>query len=112
MNTLIKLIINAIAVYITAYLLPGVHLTDFIAALAVVIVLSAANLLVKPILIFLTLPITIITLGLFTLVINALIVLITDALIAGFQVDSFIWALLFSLTLSLVDRAIEYLARS
>jgi putative membrane protein len=66
------------------------------------LVLAILNAIVKPILIFITLPITVVTLGLFLFVINALIILLADKLLKGFQVNGFWWALLFSLLLSIV----------
>jgi len=109
MKILIRLIISAIAVLVTDLLLPGVSLGDMndthglLTALLVAAVLGLLNALLKPVLILLTLPVTVVTLGLFLLVINAVIVLIADELIDGFTVRSFWWALGFSLVLSLVQ---------
>jgi putative membrane protein len=105
MNFIIKLFLNAIAVVIVAYILPGVHVFDFWHALLVAAVLSLLNASVKPLLIFLTIPATILSLGLFLLVINAVIIEIAAWIIGspGFVVDSFWWALLFSVLLSLVN---------
>lgn len=111
MHLLVKLVINGIAVYVSASLLAGVQIKDFLSAIVTAIVLGGANLIVKPILVLLTLPINILTLGLFTLAINALMVLLVDALIVGFQVQSFLWAMLFSLTLSLVSSIINRITR-
>ena len=88
---------------ITAYLLPGIILKGFFAALVVAVVLGFFNTILKPILVILTLPINILTLGLFTLVINAGIIMLTSNLVDGFSVASFWWALIFSLILSLVN---------
>jgi len=105
MNIIIKFLLNGLAVLLTAYLLPGVDVKDYDywTALVVALVLSIANVVVKPILIILTIPITVVTLGLFLLVINALIILLVDYLVDGFYVDGFWWALLFSLILSLFN---------
>lgn len=109
MNTLIRLIISAIAVLVTDLLLPGVSLGDMdttnglLTALLTAAVLGLLNALLKPLLVFLTLPATVITLGLFLLVINAVIVLIAARIVPGFTVESFWWALGFSLVLSLVQ---------
>ena len=109
MKILVRLIISAIAVLVTDLLLPGVSLGDMsetnglLTALLVAAVLGLLNALLKPVLILLTLPVTVVTLGLFLLVINAVIVLIADHLIDGFTVRSFWWALGFSLVLSLVQ---------
>jgi putative membrane protein len=103
MNFIIKLFLNAIAVFITASILPGVHLVDFWNGLLLAAILAVLNASVKPVLIFLTIPATIFTLGLFLLVINALIVeLAAWILHSGFSVDSFWWALLFALVLSFI----------
>ena len=88
---------------LTTYLLPGVHVADYWAALLVAFLVSFCNIFVRPVLIFFTIPITIITLGLFLLVINALIILMVDYLVDGFSVDGFLWALAFSLILSIFN---------
>ncbi|MFH4968562.1 phage holin family protein [Gaetbulibacter sp. M240] len=101
MKLLIRLLLNAIIVFALANLLSGVTLDGYGTAVIVALVLSILNLLVKPILVIFTLPITVLTLGLFLLVINALIILIADNLIQGFAVNSFWTALLFSILLSI-----------
>jgi putative membrane protein len=113
MKILIRLIISAIAVLVTDLLLPGVSLGDIsntnglLTALLVAAVLGLLNALLKPLLILLTLPVTLVTLGLFLLVINAVIVLIAARLVNGFHVDSFWWALGFSLVLSFVQSVLQ-----
>ncbi|HQZ93874.1 MAG: phage holin family protein [Flavobacteriales bacterium] len=113
MNILLKLIISAIAVLVTDLLLPGVSLGNMdtmnglLTALLTAAVLGLFNALLKPILVFFTLPVTIVTLGLFLLVINAVIVLIAAKLVPGFTVDSFWWALGFSLVLSIVQGILQ-----
>ena len=110
MNFIIKLFLNAIAVVIVAYILPGVHLVDFWQAVLLAAVLSLLNASVKPLLIFLTIPATIFSLGLFLLVINALIIEIAAWILKpGFTVDSFWWALIFSILLSIVSGLFERL---
>jgi len=101
MKTLVKLLLTAIAVIVLGYLLPGVSVTSFITALVVAIVIALLRLIVKPILIILTLPITIITFGIFLLFINAIIILLAGYFVSGFVVDGIWWALIFSLLLSL-----------
>ncbi len=96
-------LVAAIAVLVTAYVLPGVHVAGLLAALVIVVILGLINAVIKPVLILLTLPVNILTLGLFTLVINALMVLLASVVVPGFQVDGFWWALLFSVILSLVN---------
>lgn len=111
MKLLLKLIVNALAVFAAAYLLPGVSVDNFITAIIVAIVLGVLNLLVKPILVILTIPITIVTLGLFLLIINALIVLLCASLVDGFEVNGVIYAVLFSLVVSLISAIMEGLAK-
>lgn len=104
MNSIVRFLLSGLAVLLTAYLLPGVNVEHYGYALLVAVVLSLANIIIKPILVFLTIPITIVTLGLFLLVINAVIILLVDYLIPkGFEVDGFWWALAFSLILSLFN---------
>lgn len=103
MGILIRILVTALAALLTAYLLPGVKLSSFTSALLLAIVLGLLNLLVKPVLVILTLPVTIVTLGLFLLVINALIVLWASSLVKGFKVDNFWWALIFSVVLSVIS---------
>jgi len=115
MNILIRLIISAIAVLVTDLLLPGVTISDMnttngvLTAILVAAVLGLLNAILKPVLILLTLPVTVVTLGLFLLVINAVIVLIAANLIDGFtlQAPRFWWALGFSLLLSLVTSVLS-----
>lgn len=101
MKLLIKLLLTALAVLVLANILPGVAVESFLTSLIVAVILALLRLIVQPILVILTLPITILTLGLFLLVINALIILMADYLISGFAVEGFWYALLFSLLLSL-----------
>ena len=102
-NLLVRLIISAIAVLICAYILPGAEVDGFISAIVVAGVLALLNVLLKPILVILTIPITILTLGLFLLVINTILVMLASWLVPGFTVDGFWWALLFSVVLSIIN---------
>lgn len=106
MNILINWLLSALALLVAGYILPGVHVDGFFIAMVVVIVLALVNAIIKPILFILTLPVTIVTLGLFTFVINALMILLVDAIVPGFSVQNFWWALLFSIVLSLVHMVI------
>jgi len=103
MKLIIRLLLNAIAVVVLAKILNGVHVDSYTTAIIVAVVLSILNLIIKPILVILTLPITILTLGLFLLVVNALIILLADQLISGFRVDSIWIAILFSVLLSILQ---------
>lgn len=107
MSFLLKVLISSFAVLITAYLLPGVNVKDFLTALLVALVLGLLNMLLKPILIILTIPVTILTLGLFLLAINAFIVQLAAYFIKGFEVQGFWWALLFSIIMSIVTWLLE-----
>ncbi len=101
LNTLVEILLSAIAVVVLANILPGIYVSGFLTAIVVAAVLILLNLFVKPLLIIFTLPVTIFTFGLFLLVINALLILICDALISGFRVDGFWYALFFSILLSI-----------
>lgn len=103
MKLLLRILLSALAVIILAHILPGVGVDSFLTAVIVAVVLSLLNFIVKPILVILTLPVTILTLGLFLLIINAIIILLADYLIGGFQVNGLLWALIFSLLLSLLQ---------
>lgn len=99
---LIRFILYVVSIFITAYVLPGVHLSSIGTAVVLAVVLGLLNILLKPVLIILTLPITILTLGLFTLIINALLILLASRIVPGFSVDGFVWAIMFAIILSLV----------
>lgn len=98
---------NAVAIMVAAYILPGVHVANIWTAFVVALVLGVLNILVRPILIALTLPITALTFGLFLLVINAMMVVMVSHLVPGFMVDSFLWAFLFSAVVSLINLALS-----
>lgn len=112
MNMIIRFLLSGVAVMLTAYLLPGAHIQDYWAALLVAVLISVSNVVVKPILVLFTIPITILTLGLFLLVINAIIILMVDYFVDGFSVDNFWWALAFSLILSVFNSLFADLTKS
>lgn len=101
MKLIIKLLLTALAVVVLSKILPGVAVEGYGSAIIVAIVIALLRLIVQPILVLLTLPITIVTFGLFLLIINAFIILMAAYFIDGFAVSSIWWALLFSLLLSL-----------
>ncbi|MFA7668397.1 MAG: phage holin family protein [Burkholderiaceae bacterium] len=103
MELILVWILNAIALLIVAYVLPGISVASFGAALIAALVLGLLNTLVKPFLILLTLPITVVTLGLFLLVLNALVFWFAGSILKGFQVAGFWWALAGALIYSLVS---------
>ena len=102
MRFLINWFVYALAIGITAWILPGVHLNGVFAALFTAAILGLVNGILRPVLFIFTLPLTILTLGLFIFVLNALMVLLAAAIVQGFIVDGFWWAVLFSLILSVV----------
>ncbi len=103
MKLLLRLLVTAGLVLLIANFLPGVHVASFTTAIIVAIVLGLLNLFIKPILVILTLPVTVITLGLFLLVINAIIILLCTNIVGGFAVDTFWTALFFSIILSILQ---------
>ena len=103
MSAIIHWLIATVAILVSSYLLPGVHIENFLAALVAALVLGFLNLILKPILVILTLPINVLTLGLFTLVINASIIILATKIVPGFAVDNWLWAIAFSLVLTLVN---------
>ena len=103
MKTLIHFLVSALAILITAYILPGAHVDGLVSALVLAVILAAINMFVKPVLLVLTLPITVMTLGLFMFVLNALLIMLAGAIVPGFSVDGFWSALLFSIILVIVN---------
>lgn len=111
MRLIIKILINALAVLVAAYLLPGVKVDSYLAALTVAVVLGALNIFLKPIMIILTIPITVFTFGFFLIIINAVMIIITESLVSGFHVKNFWYAVLFSLLLSFVNFVFEQIQK-
>ena len=107
MGFLIRVLVVAAVSFGLAHLLGGVHVTDFWTAIVFAFVLALLNMFIKPLLVLFTLPVTFFTLGLFLFVINALVVLLASKFVDGFTIDSFWWALLFSIILSIITSAID-----
>lgn len=104
MGIVISLLVNALAVAVAAYLLtPHVRLDGFMTAVIVALIMALINTFIKPIITLLTLPINILTLGLFTFVINGVFILFISGIVDGFQVENFVWAVIYSIVLSLVS---------
>lgn len=103
MRFLARLLLNGIAIIVAAWLLPGLHITGPFPALVAGIILGFVNAIVRPILFLLTLPFTLVTLGLFIFVLNAICFALTAWLVPGFSVDGFWWALLGALLVSIVS---------
>ncbi|MBF0520332.1 MAG: phage holin family protein [Nitrospirae bacterium] len=97
------------AILVAAYITPGVRIRGFTTPLIVSFLLAVLNLILKPVLIILTLPINILTLGLFTLVINAFIILIIGKMVDSFKVDGFFWAVLYGIVLTIVTSFLRHL---
>jgi len=107
MNFIIKIVVIASLSFALAHILNGVHVDNFWTALVFAVVLAILNVFAKPLLIILTLPVTLLTLGLFLFVVNASIVLLASKIVEGFRIDNFWWALLFSLLLSFIMSFID-----
>lgn len=111
MKFIIKLLLTAVAVIILSKVLPGVEVVGYSYAILVAFVIGFLKAIVKPILVILTLPVTIVTFGLFLLIINATIILMADYFLNGFSVDGLGWALLFSLLLSFLQSILRSLIK-
>lgn len=112
MELILIWILNAVALLVVAYILPGITVASFGSALIAALVLGLLNTLVKPVLIFLTLPITVVTLGLFLLVLNALVFWFAGSILKGFQVNGFWWAVAGAIIYSLVSGLLSGLLAS
>jgi len=113
MRWILNLLITAVVVYVLSILLkPHVVINSFSTAIIFALVLAVLNAIGKPLLILLTLPLTIITLGLFLLVINVLIILLADKFVSGIKIDGFLWAFIFGLLLSVVSTILHKLEKS
>jgi len=103
MTLLLVWILNAVALLVVAYILPGIVVASFWSAMWAALVLGLINMLVKPLFVVLTLPITILTVGLFLFVINALMFWLAGSILKGFQVNGFWWAVGGALLYSLIS---------
>lgn len=103
MNIIFRILLNTLALLIIAYYVPGIFVTGIYAALVAAVVLGVLNAVVRPVLFVLTLPVTLLTLGLFSFVINALLFWFAASFLEGFTVDGFWYALLGSLLMSLAS---------
>jgi putative membrane protein len=100
---IVNLVINTISIFAVAYILRGIELDSLTTALIVAVIMAVLNVTLKPLLVVLTFPITILTFGLFLLVLNVLVLYAAEALIDGFHIAGFWWALAFSLLVSFVN---------
>lgn len=110
MGFILKLLVSSLAVFFGAYILPGVYLDGFPTAILVALLMGFLNAFLRPILIILTIPITLVTFGLFLLVINAAIILLADNALGGFAVNSFFTAVLYSIIVSVITWILEAIA--
>ncbi len=102
MVSLTTWLLSALAIGITSYILPGVEAT-MVGALIAAIVIAFLNMFIRPLLIILTLPINVVTLGLFTIVINALIIMLASSIVPGFGVEGFVTAIICSIILAIIQ---------
>jgi putative membrane protein len=103
MKLILKIIISIVSILIAAYIIPGVSVDSWVTAAIVAVVLGVLNAFARPILVFLTLPINLVSLGLFTFIINAFLVWLTALIVPGFALATFWIALLFSVVVSLIS---------
>jgi putative membrane protein len=108
---IIGLIVNALSIFIVSYLLSGIYVDSIWTALIVALILSILNVTLKPLLILLTIPITILTFGLFLIVVNVIILMTVDYLLDGFGIDGFFWAIIFSVLVSIVNSILYDLSK-
>ena len=103
MKPLLKLLITSLAIIITAYFLPGVRIADFWTAITVAVAMGIVNTIIKPIVLFFTLPLNILTLGLFTFVVNGALIMLITFFIPGFQIEGFFTAVIFSILVMIIN---------
>lgn len=110
-NWIIKVSLAGLAILLATEILGGVHIDDYRLSWIIAVLLSILNAFVRPLLVILTLPVTIFSLGLFLLVINGGIIILIDSILDGFQVDSLGWAIILSILISLFTYILEQLVR-
>lgn len=96
-------LLNSVGVYATAKILPGVEIKNFWSAILVAALLAIVNTFLNPVLQIISLPVTVVTLGLFALVINTLMIMLVDAMVEGFKIKNFWWSFLFGLVMSVIS---------
>lgn len=111
MSVIINWVVSALAIMVSAYLLSGVVVDSFITALVLAVVLGAINAFVRPVLVILSLPVTILTLGLFIFVIDAALIMLAATIVPGFAVAGFWWALIFAVVLSIVNFVVGHFVK-
>ena len=111
MNILVALVLNALALLATAYIVPGFHVDSFVTALITGVILGLINTFIRPILTIVSAPITILTLGLFSFVINAVALYLATLVVPGFKIDSITTAIIGGVVLAVVSTIIASLAK-
>lgn len=111
LNLVLSLLLNTLALMATAYIAPGFRVSDFGAALLAAIVLGVINTFIKPILVILTAPLNIVTLGLFSFVINATVLWLADLVVPGLEIEGFLYAILAAVVLSVISTALSMLLK-
>ena len=111
LGLLAKLFVNTLSIFLAGYLLSGVYVESLGTALMVSVMLAILNVTVKPILVLVTFPITVLSLGLFLVVINVIVFRIASSLIGGFYIDGFFWALLYSIVVSIVNSILTEMSK-
>ena len=111
MKYLVSLLLNSVAVVVASYLIPNVTIDSYQTALLVALFIGLLNVFVKPVLKILTLPINVLTLGLFSLVVNGALVLLVSNFLPGFNVEGLIWAIIFSIVLSIVSSVLSLFSK-
>lgn len=112
MNILVEWLLRALIILVTSYFVPGFRIDSFTTSLVLVIILGALNLFVKPLLVLFTLPITILTLGLFTFVVNAIVLELAALFVRGVHIDSFLTAIVAAVVISFISSLVNVFFRS
>jgi putative membrane protein len=97
------LLVNTLSIFAVSYILTGIHVDSIMTALVLAIIMAVLNSTVRPLLVIITIPLTLLTFGLFLLVVNVLVLYVAEMLIGGFSIDGFWWALLFSVLVTFVN---------
>ncbi|MFD0965123.1 phage holin family protein [Pseudofulvibacter geojedonensis] len=111
MNYILRILLSALAVFVLAHILPGITVSSYISAVVVAVLLGFLNTIIRPVLVVLTIPVTIVTLGLFLLVINAIIVMLAGYFVSGFTVSGLLPAIVFSVLLSISQSILHKLVK-
>lgn len=111
MRLIITLLLNALAIFVTQYIVPGFSVDGFGTAILAAIILGLINTFIRPVLLFLTAPINILTLGLFTFVVNAIMLWLTTLVVSGLRIDGMLSTLLGAIVISVISTALSLLVK-